>query len=99
MSEMSKSHVTLSFFSVEKNAHVYAHCGPHLGVDPTQRNCVGSRSCELQKNLDKTTETELICHPPLTLYVFIKNAHSISMNACELIIEMNLTNQHIQIQC
>jgi len=28
-------------------------------------NCVESRSYDLKKNLDKTTETELICHPPL----------------------------------
>ena len=41
--------------------------GPPLGVDPILRNSVGSRSCELKKNLDKTTETELICHPPLVV--------------------------------
>jgi len=26
--------------------------------------CVGSRSYELKKKLDKTTEAELICYPP-----------------------------------
>ena len=36
-----------------------------MGFDPILRNCVGSRSYELRKNLDKTTETELICHTPL----------------------------------
>jgi len=38
--------------------------GPHVGVDPILWNCVGSRSCEFTKNLDKTTEAELICYPP-----------------------------------
>jgi len=36
-----------------------------MGVDPILWNCVGSRSYELKKNLDKTTEAELICYPPL----------------------------------
>ena len=36
-----------------------------MGVDPILWNCVGSRSYELKKNLDKTTENELICYPPL----------------------------------
>ena len=36
-----------------------------MGIDPILWNCAGSRSYELKKNLDKTTETELICHPPL----------------------------------
>ena len=39
--------------------------GPHVGVEPILRNYVGSRSYELKKNLDKTTEAELICYPPL----------------------------------
>jgi len=37
----------------------------HVGVDPILWNCVGSRSYDLKKNLDKTTEAELICYPPL----------------------------------
>ena len=45
-----------------------------MGVEPILRNCVGSRSCEFKKNLDKTTEAEPSCkpkkkkcYPPLTL--------------------------------
>ena len=38
-----------------------------MGVDPILWNCVGSRSYVLKKNLDKTTEIELICYPPLLL--------------------------------
>jgi len=41
------------------------HSEPHMDVDPILWNCVGSRSYELKKNLDKTAETELICHLPL----------------------------------
>jgi len=37
-----------------------------MGVDPILWNCVGSRSYELKTNLDKTTETDLICPLPLT---------------------------------
>jgi len=37
----------------------------HRGVDPILWNCVGSRSYDLKKNLDKTTEAELIFYPPL----------------------------------
>ena len=33
--------------------------------DPILWNCVGSRSYEFKKNLDETTEAELICYPPL----------------------------------
>jgi len=34
-------------------------------LHPILWNCVGSRSYELKKNLDKTNEAELICYPPL----------------------------------
>jgi len=41
------------------------------GFDPILWNCVGSRSYEFKKNLDKTTETELICHTPLACARFL----------------------------
>jgi len=36
-----------------------------MDVDPILWDWVGSRSYDFQKNLDKTIETEQICHIPL----------------------------------
>jgi len=52
-------------FEVQKKSDLVP-LGPHMGVEPILWNCGGSRSYEShENNLDKTTETELICYPPL----------------------------------
>ena len=54
-----------SSFVQERGGKEDVEWGRGMGFDPILWNYVGSRSYELKKNLDKTTETELICHPPL----------------------------------
>jgi len=77
-----KTSETNPWYRVAKKIHSnLVPLGPHMGVDTFLWNCVGSRSYDLKKNLDKTTETELICQPPLPWYHVART--TITARACQ----------------